>query len=274
MSFTHHFSVLPGDARQDHLIDILLSKGRQVAFDMPLEKLCAASPVILGPIPFSYSYDELSLIPRQLIFGGCLTKEFLLSCERNDITAVDYMKDKKLTVLNAVATAEGTVASMIQHSYYNLHGAPVLILGFGVCAKALADRLSAMHAKICICARDKAARAEAVSLGFEAISFEDLWGRLPEFLFIVNTVPALVLTKELLNFVHPECLLTDIASAPGGIDKDSAEKLQFRFQTLPGIPGKISPKSSAAYMASFLLETLRTAEVKPAKETPAQEGSA
>ncbi len=84
MSFTHHFSVLPGDARQDHLIDILLSKGRQVAFDMPLEKLCAASPVILGPIPFSYSYDELSLIPRQLIFGGCLTKEFLLSCERND----------------------------------------------------------------------------------------------------------------------------------------------------------------------------------------------
>lgn len=273
MSFTHHFSVLPGDARQDHLVDILLSKGRQVAFDMPLEKLCAASPVILGPIPFHYSYDALSLMPGQIVFGGCLSGEFLLSCKQNNVNAVDYMTDKELTVFNAIATAEGTIASMIQHSYYNLHGSPVLILGFGVCAKALADRLSSMHADICICARNQAARAEAVSLGFDAIPFEDLWGRLPGFLFIVNTVPSPVLTKELLHFVHPECLLTDIASAPGGIDKDGADKLQFHFQTLPGIPGKISPKSSAAYMASFLLKTLCTAFANPSKETGVQDGS-
>ena len=171
------------------------------------------------------------------------------------------MADRELTVFNAIATAEGTIAAMIQNSYYNLHGASVLIFGFGTCAKALANRLLGLHTNICICARNADARAEAASLGFDVIPFTDLRGRLPGFLFIVNTVPSLVLTKELLNFVHPECLITDIASAPGGIDKDSAEKLQFHVQTLPGIPGKISPKSSAVYMASFLLKTLKDTKI-------------
>ena len=268
MSFTHHFSVLPGDARQDHLVDVLLSKGYQVAYDMPLEKLCAASPVILGGIPFPYSYDELSLTSGQIFFGGCLSKEFLGACTENHVTAFDYMTDRELTIFNAIATAEGTIAAMIQNSYFNLHGASVLIFGFGTCAKALADRLSSLHTNICICARNKAARAEAVSRGFDAIPFTDLRGRLPGFLFIVNTVPALVLTEELLNFVHPECLITDIASAPGGIDKDSADKLQFHVQTLPGIPGKISPKTSASYMAAFLLKTLKSTTSKTPPQTP------
>lgn len=260
-SFTHHFSVLPNDARQEHLVDVLLSKGYQVAYDMPLEKLCAASPVLLGGIPFSYSYDELFLTPGQIFFGGCLSREFLDSCAKNKVTAFDYMADRELTVFNAIATAEGTIAAMIQNSYYNLHGASVLIFGFGTCAKALANRLLGLHTNICICARNADARAEAASLGFDVIPFTDLRGRLPGFLFIVNTVPSLVLTKELLNFVHPECLITDIASAPGGIDNDSAVKLQFHVQTLPGIPGKISPKSSAVYMASFLLKTLKDTKI-------------
>jgi len=258
MSFTHHFSVLPGDARQEHLVDVLLSKGYQVAYDMSLERLCTASPVILGGIPFSYSYDELSLTPGQIFFGGRLSGEFLSACREAHVTAFDYMSDKELTVFNAIATAEGTIAAMIQNSYYNLHGSSVLIFGFGTCARAIADRLLSFHADICICARSGEARAEALSLGFDAIPFADLRGRLPGFLFIVNTVPSLVLTNELLNFVHPECLITDIASAPGGIDKESADKLQFHVQTLPGIPGKLSPKSSAVYMVSFLLKTLKT----------------
>lgn len=268
MSYTHHFSVLPGDARQNHLVDVLLSKGYQVAYDMPLETLCAASPVVLGGIPFSHTYNELSLTPGQIFFGGCLSGEFLNACTENHITAFDYMTNRELTIFNAIATAEGTIAAMIQNSYYNLHGASVLIFGFGTCAKALADRLSSFHTDICICARSETARAEAACLGFDAIPFTELRGRLPGFLFIVNTVPSLVLTKELLNFVHPECLITDIASAPGGIDKESAEKLQFHVQTLPGIPGKISPKSSASYMASFLLKTLKTAALATPAQTP------
>ena len=256
MSFTHHFSVLPGDERQTHLIDVLLAKGRQVAYDMSLSDLCHAAPVVLGGIPLKYTYKELSLTSGQLFFGGCLSASFLSSCKSNGIQAFDYMKDEELTIFNSLATAEGTISEMTQNSYFNLHGNSVLIFGFGVCAKALANRLSGLQMKVCICARKAHARAEALSLGYEAIDFKDLRGYLPGFLFIVNTVPAPVLTSELLNFVHPECLICDIASAPGGVDIEAAKVLSIKTLSLPGLPGRYSPKSSACFMADCIFRHL------------------
>lgn len=253
MSYPYHFSVLPGDSRQEHLIDVLLSKGHRVAYDLPLSDLCESAPIVLASIPFTLDFDELTLTKGQLFFGGCLSEDILISCKERGITAFDYMKDKELAVYNAIATAEGTIAEMIQHSVYNLHGNPVLIFGFGICAKALAMRLAALHMEVCICARNPAARAEAVSSGFDAIPFEDLRGRLPGFLFVVNTVPSPVLTKELLPFIHPECQLFDIASAPGGIDLEAAKSLGLHAKKLPGLPGKYAPKASAAFMAAFVL---------------------
>ncbi len=259
MSYTHHFSVLPGDERQEHLIDVLLSKGRQVAYHMPLPDLCKAAPVILGGIPFHNTFEALSLKEGQIFFGGCLSEAFVSSCTENRIKVYDYMKDKELTVKNAIATAEGTVSEMITGSYFNLHDSPVLIFGFGVCAKALAQRLSALHMEVCICARNPYARADAFSAGFDAIPFEDLRGRLPGFLFIVNTVPAPVLSAELLNFVHPECLLIDIASAPGGIDQNAAKQLSIKSLQLPGLPGRYAPKTSALFMADCIFMNLKEA---------------
>jgi len=256
MSFTHHFSVLPGDERQTHLIDVLLAKGRQVAYDMPLSDLCHAAPIVLGGIPSKYSFDELSLTTGQFFFGGCLSETFCSSCHTNNITVFDYMEDKELTIFNAIATAEGTIAEMIKNSYFNLHGNSVLILGFGVCAKALATRLHHLQMNVCICARGASQRAEAVSLGYEAIDFKDLPGYLPGFFFIVNTVPATVLTSELLNFVHPECLVCDIASAPGGVNMDAAKSLSLKAITLPGLPGRYSPKASAEFMADCIYRHL------------------
>lgn len=257
MAYTHHFSVLPGDNRQEHLIDVLLAKGRRVAYDMPITDLCHAAPVVLGGIPFKIPFEELSLTSGQLFFGGCLQPDFLSACEKENVTAFDYMTDQELTIQNAIATAEGTISEMAAGSYFNLHGSPVLIFGFGICAKALAERLAALHMQVCICARNPAARAEAFSCGYDAIPFEDLRGRLPGFLFIVNTVPAPVLTDTLLNFVHPECLLSDIASAPGGIDQNAAEALSLKTICLPGLPGRFSPKSSAAFMADCIFKNLR-----------------
>ena len=256
MSYTHHFSVLPGDERQTHLIDVLLAKGQQVAYDMPLSDLCHAAPVVLGGIPLKYTFEELFLTNGQLFFGGCLSDSFLSSCKTHNIPAYDYMQDQELTIFNAIATAEGTLCEMLQNSYFNLHNNSVLIFGFGVCAKALAKRLQGLHMKVCICARNSCARAEALSSGYEAIDFKDLRGYLPGFLFIVNTVPAPILTAELLNFIHPECVICDIASSPGGVDTKAAEALSIKALHFPGLPGRYSPKASACFMADCIFRHL------------------
>lgn len=254
MSYLYQYSVLPGDKRQEYLIDVLLAKGIRVAYDMQLKTLCEAAPVVLGPVPFLYDFEELSLQSGQLLFGGCLADGFRNACKEKEVTAFDYMSDKEFSIYNAIATAEGTLAEMAKNSIYNLHQNSCLVFGFGICGKAVALRLLALGMEVCICARNSLQRAEAVSMGFDAIPFSDLRGRLPAFLFIVNTVPALVLDKTLLNFVHPECLICDIASKPGGVDFETAKELSITALLLPGLPGIYSPKSSAAYMAAFVLK--------------------
>ncbi len=256
MNYSYQFSVLPGDKRQDDLIDVLLAKGRIVAYDMPLPDLCKAAPVILGGIPSAYTFEELALQSGQTFVGGCLTKAFTDACSTNQIDTYDYMRDEVLTIQNAIATAEGTISEMIAHSPYNLHDSNVLILGFGTCAKALAQRLHALHMNVCICARNPVARAEALSMHYDAIPFEMLPGRLPGFLFIVNTVPSLILDEKHLAFVHPKCLLCDIASAPGGIDSGAAQALSIRTIKLPGLPGKYAPLSSAQFMADYIFKNV------------------
>ena len=53
--------------------------------------------------------------------------------------------------------------------------------------------------------------------------------RLPEILkgadFIFNTAPAMVLPKAMLGYVREDCLILDLASAPGGVDYEAAEEM-------------------------------------------------
>lgn len=254
MSYLYQYAVLPGDKRQEYLIDVLLAKGIRVAYDMQLKTLCEAAPAILGPVPFTYKYQELSLQSGQLLFGGCLSDQCLSFCKENGISAYDYMSDREFSISNAIATAEGTIAEMAKNSIYNLHQSPCLVFGFGICGRAIALRLLSLGMKVCVCARDSLQRTEALAMGMDAISFSELRGRLPAFFFIVNTVPSLVLDKALLQFVHPECVICDIASKPGGVDFETAKNLNITALLLPGLPGKYSPKSSASFMAAFVLK--------------------
>jgi dipicolinate synthase subunit A len=54
------------------------------------------------------------------------------------------MKDEKIVILNAIATAEGTIMEAIRSSDQNLHGSNCIELGYGRCAKVLAQKLKAL----------------------------------------------------------------------------------------------------------------------------------
>jgi len=92
-------------------------------------------------------------------------------------------------------------------------------------------------------------RARAYVEGWESYPFE----RLPEEIgradLIFNTVPALVLTSELLSFTHPQVLIIDLASHPGGTDFQAAQRLNRRAILAPGLPGKVAPKTAGEILA-------------------------
>ena len=69
--------------------------------------------------------------------------------------------------------------------------------------------------------------------------------------FIFNTVPALVLTKDILAKAQKNVLIYDIASAPGGTDFAAARALGLQAALLPGLPGKVAPLTVGRQLAEI-----------------------
>lgn len=274
----YDFGVFGGDMRQIYIGDELQEAGYSVLrYGMCREEgkveddtassffsLLEHSQVLLGPIPLTKDQKQVShggnakelnmedlekeLEKGKLLIAGCIPARL----QRKGFWLYDYMKDEALTVFNSIATAEGAIARAIGEGEGNLCRSRCLVVGYGVCAKTLASCLSGLKANMCICARREESRAEANTLGFDAISFEELDRCLKEFDYIFNTVPAQVLGKEELKQVKREAVIIDLASAPGGVDYEWAEGLGLHARLCPGLPGIYAPRASAKAMAEVV----------------------
>ena len=127
-----------------------------------------------------------------------------------------------------------------------IHGARVLILGFGRVGRALAPRLQALGARVTVAARRYEAMAWAESMGLGAERLDDLGAWLWGCDLVVNTIPALVLGERELTLIRQDCLILDLASKPGGVDYPAAERLGRRVVWALSLPGKTAPASAGA----------------------------
>ena len=55
-------------------------------------------------------------------------------------------------------------------------------------------------------------------------------------------------TEEQLKLFNKNVLIIDVASTPGGINKESANKLGLKVITALGIPGKEMPRTAGKYI--------------------------
>lgn len=263
--------VFGGDMRQVYLADALLKKGFHVCTFKTKEKIehenCTTlhnltelfeqCNVIIGPIPFNKDLvtaasatdinSDLSqlLTNDHILIGGIIPPHIVNSCNLKGVPYYDYMNDEKIAILNAIATAEGSIMEAIKSSDINLHGSQCLVLGYGRCGKVLAGKLKALDAKVTIAARSEEALAYAEAAGYQTCNLSDIKSILPSFNFIFNTIPALVLDKDHLALVDPKVTIIDIASQPGGVDFEFALKNNINAKLCLGLPGKVSPKTSA-----------------------------
>ena len=148
------------------------------------------------------------------------------------------------------------IAEAILSSTTNLHKSSCLILGYGRCAKTLGEKLKGLCGHIDIAARSAIALADADAASYGTLPLTDLNKRICEYDYIFNTIPSLVLTKDLLNKTNPQVVIIDIASNPGGVDFNAAKELGRSAKLCLGLPGKYSPKSSATFLTDYLLTHL------------------
>ena len=76
--------------------------------------------------------------------------------------------------------------------------------------------------------------------------------RVGEYELIVNTAPAQIIGKSVLERIRPGALLMDTASAPYGFNLDEAKEKRIRAWRENGIPGRYCPKTAAERLLDLI----------------------
>ena len=228
--------------------------------------------IVIGPIPFSsngntvnapFSDNEITAremmhaINAKVLIAGGITPEIYSMANDEYIEIIDIMKREELAVLNTIATAEGTIQIVIENTNKILHGSEVLILGFGRIGKVLARKLAGLSAKVTCAARKDEDLAWIQAYGHGSTHINSIGENLKQYDIIINTVPHMILTKERLENVKQECLLIDLASNPGGMDKKAIKDRNLKFVWALSLPGKVAPTTSAEFIKDTIYNIMR-----------------
>lgn len=286
MSRHSEIGIFGGDLRQVYMAKAFLNKGYRVSTYRlaepvihenctmlhSLNELFDQCRVLVGPIPLtrdlvsvaSTATSDLTatnlsnlLTKEHFLIGGMIPSQITGVCSAKGIPFYDLMKDEKITILNAIATAEGTIMEAIQNSNRNLHGSNCLVLGYGRCAKVLAGKLKALDAKVTVAARSEEALAYAEAAGHQIVPLSEIKPLLSSYQYIFNTIPSMVLDKECLTLVDRDVLIIDIASAPGGVDFEYAMQQGIRAKLCLGLPGKVAPRTSADILVTEIITYMK-----------------
>lgn len=220
--------------------------------------------------PAAESPPKLSQLLRLVktggtVFGGKISDEMRRKFTARNIYTEDYMDREELSVMNALATAEGAVMTALQKQDIMLHRQKVLIIGMGRIGKALIGILRGFGADIYAAARrpDQLAWADISSCRPVGMYDTVSGGLSREFTaaaevctLIFNTVPSMILSENTLEYVNRKALVIDLASAPGGTDFAAAERLGIRAVNLLGVPGKASADSAGCLIAKTVISMI------------------
>lgn len=198
----------------------------------------------------------------KLLLGGRLSEGTRSIAEQKGIAWYDYFDSESLQLKNAVPTAEGAIEIAMRELSVTIDGVHAAVIGYGRIGSLLAGKLQGLGAKVTVYAR----REEQLTLAkihhhkAERLVCEAGRTTLKEIpascRVIFNTVPQWIFTREVLQTLPKDCLLIDLASAPGGIDSLAAKELGIRNIWATALPGKCAPESAGIFLAETVANIL------------------
>jgi dipicolinate synthase subunit A len=280
-------TVVGGDLRIVKLIEMLDSDGYKVytyglenseellnldGVEMcpTLEEAVSYSKVVVGPIPLSSDRKRIStpfgrnmveigdfvtaLKGKYLIAGNIGIKDDL---DKNNIQFTDLLKREEFSVLNTIATAEGTIQTAMEETQRTIHGSNVLIMGFGRIGKVLAKMLDGIGAKVYCEARKDEDISWIKAYGYNPIHLNDLNDNLGKFEIIINTIPFQILDSDRLDLIREDAIIIDLASNPGGVDRKAAREKGVKVIWALSLPANVAPLTSAEFIKETLYHVLK-----------------
>ena len=283
------FSIIGGDLRLVNLAKMIaddknevyvfgMEKSKEIEEDNriikcnTLKSAINKSQTIIGSIPFSRNDKEMyasfsdetikidDIIKKdykeKTFIAGNISNDLKVELEESYGKVIDIMKQEELVILNTIATAEGAIDVAIKNTDTIIQGSKVLVLGFGRVAKIVARKFEGISAKVTCAARKSTDLAWIKAFGYKAVNINELGEDLKQYDIIINTVPQMIIDKEEMQYMKKNILLIDLASTPGGINTEDAQKMNLKFVWALALPGKVAPVTSAEFIKITIYKLL------------------
>lgn len=200
--------------------------------------------------------DDIEIILKKPVFTT-MKSRFLKAYPRlSDGEIFDYGARDDFAILNALPTAEGAIECAMREYEGAISGSKCLVTGFGRIGKILAHKLVLLGANVTVSARKPSDLAYVKALGYNALNTENL-RTVKRFDIAFNTIPRLIFDRELLMNTDTNTLIIDLASLPGGVDFDTAEKLGIYAVRALSLPGKCAPKTAGEIIKTTVFDIIK-----------------
>ena len=246
-------AIVGGDEREQEIARRAVAAGATVrvfGFPMPGNGIAGVTQsdsaaaamgdadIVLMPIP-GISVDgsifaDCRIVPDKELLGGMATSSHIIlgksdanlkqAAHATGVTLHEYEADHELMLLRAPAIVEGALQIAIDLTEVTLHNAQICVVGQGNIGTALTRTLIALGAHVTVAARNPVQRAAAYALGAGSMPLDKLAARAECFDMIMSTVPAPLVTAEVIDKLPAHALVMDLSAPPGGCDLDYAKK--------------------------------------------------
>lgn len=201
--------------------------------------------------PIVNKKDLAALSAGTPIITGVCSKYLAGLADELNLKVIEVAEEDKIAIPNAIPTAEGAIQIAMAETDITIDGMKVLIMGYGRVGAALADKLRAMGARPVVTNRSAGRFAAAARDGYAIYPWDSVKDVVAGQDVIFNTVPALVIDREILMAMDKRTLIIDLASSPGGTDFDTAAELDIKTVHALSLPGKVAPVTAGKILAGF-----------------------
>ncbi|HWI64795.1 MAG TPA: dipicolinic acid synthetase subunit A [Symbiobacteriaceae bacterium] len=191
-----------------------------------------------------------------VVFAGIGNAYLRQTCAEAGVALVEYREADEFAIWNAIPSAEGAIQMAMEATPFTIFGSRALVLGFGRTGKAIALLLRGLFSDVAVTARKPLDYARIWAAGYRYLPLDRLAEAVAAADIIFNTVPAMVLPRQILELAPRHAVIIDVASAPGGTDFAAAAELGLTAKLAPGLPGIVAPVTAGKIIAELILRHL------------------
>lgn len=206
---------------------------------------------------FFLSADQIKKTKKHcIIFTGIKNKFLQQITERSNRELIALFHRDDIAILNSIPTAEATLKLAIEHTDYMMHGANIFVLGFGRVGFTTARLFKNIGANVTVAIRKSAHFARIREMNMTPLHMNDLQDNLMDAQIVINTIPHLILTRDMLKVMDKDSLIIDLASTPGGTNFSAAKDYHIQALHALGLPGKTAPKTASDILSDTIVHLL------------------